>query len=338
MYLEEKKKIQQLKKQQRASVRNVKISTPVQKQLRNKKENLLFEVSPIRPDDSGLLEEDKEESRGASLYEELRQIRLKEIEEREKARKLRKRPMQSNFIEQEEKPLEVAQTSPPKSPVDEQLQVVVNLADISEILPEPDESQFIYKRPKTYLTRKQRKIDKVGEGNSMNSQDWIKASMMNVPEINVSMVDDMEVEKSLSNVSIMQEDEKESQPNDPNPVQTKEIAKKSVAINLIPAVHNISSELILHPTTSKKSSMTKKSVGFSHATAYEENENNPPISLNPGKWRKSLIALRKSRYNEKPNVRRTSVILEESGSKYAEKVLNALGDCKYSASINCKNS
>lgn len=369
MYLEEKRQKLQVKKQQRASVRKVQISTPVQKQLRRKKENLLFEVSPIRPDDSDVLEEESERSRGASLYEELYQKRLKEIDEKEKERAKRFKVLSplkifTNTVKLTADLMELEKDKDLQPSVDavKASSAKLNINDNSEVLPTPDESHFINKRSGKNLPRKRKHNKDADNGNSMNTEARINISMMEVPEINVSMVNVPDLDNSISSLENMQEATNEREMSI-SPVQenvgdaqeaitelpkdikncdnsvieemVKQIAKKkSVAINLVPAVHNISIEPVAHPRVStrrKSTMMAKKSVGFSHASIYEENESTKDITLQPGKWRKSLIAWRKSR-NTKSTARRTSIILEESASskieQYSEKLLNALGDCE----------
>lgn len=83
MYLKDKKTKRNLRKKQTDSVRNVQVSTPVQKQLRQKKvADLQFALSPITLNDSSQVSMDNEME---DLRANIRRQRLKEMEEAEKA-------------------------------------------------------------------------------------------------------------------------------------------------------------------------------------------------------------------------------------------------------------
>lgn len=79
LYLSQKKKKENIKKKESASVRNVKVSTPAQRNSR-KKAALAFEVSPIRFDDSVPALRDSADS-SSKLYDSIRRERLQEIED-----------------------------------------------------------------------------------------------------------------------------------------------------------------------------------------------------------------------------------------------------------------
>ena len=379
MYLEEKRQKLKIKKQQRATIRNVEISTPVQSKLRKKKENLLFEVSPIRPGDGSVIEDaESEKSRGASLYLELRQKRLHEIDEKDKERmkrRTRKRPLRSS----ENVPALVEEI------ISENIEEVKETwAEISENL--PDKSMIIHKR---------RKVSEKSKMKSGGQNAYSKESQeLKVPEINISYANEIEKEvssKSFLDVSIDAEvnDKSEldvpveaslteennrlekstesskteefimmspensiltqpvpsfdtSEPSFINQISSpqydlektieeisRKLAKKSVAINLVPAVKNISYHKSMSPiraratrSSRKQSESSKKSVGFS----LEADESTKRVKLQPGKWRKSLIAWRKSQNTEKSF---TNIPAESKVERYSEKIVSLLENCKY---------
>ena len=392
MYLEDKRKKLKVKKQQRATMRNVEISTPVQTKLHKKKENLLFEVSPIRAGDGSMIEEaENDKSRGASLYLELRQKRLQEIEKKEEERmkNRRKRPLRSS--------------ENIHAPIEEKVPVNIDpikesWAKISEIL--PDESLIIHKRRKVSgNTKKNPARDKA---NSMNSEEWLND--LTVPEINVSEASENEDEislKSLLNASTESKEEEKSQLDIPEEVSltqenekieesleqltksakteellpenslltqavpsfgtpksssnnqiysplcdlektfenvieeiSRKLAKKSVGINLVPAVRNISyhkshspRQTITTRSSRKHSevSVAKKSVGFS----LKADESTKTVSLQPGKWRKSQNTEKRSLSSNIP--------VESKVERYSEKIVSVLENCEYKSVTKIQN-
>lgn len=384
MYLEDKRKKLKVKRQQRATMKRVEISTPVQTKLHKKKENLLFEVSPIRPGDGSMVEyTESDKSRGASLYLELRQKRLKEIDEKDEERMKgrRKRPLRSSENVQ----------APIEEKVPENIDPVKeSCAEISAIL--PDESMIIHKRRKVSGNKKKKPARDVA--NSMNSQEWIND--LKIPEINVSEASEIEDEipmKPILNVSKESKEDERSELDVPqeallteenrkledsleksiesstfeefilmspdNSLLTQEssltnkissplcdlektfenvieeisrkLAKKSVAINLVPAVRNISHHKSHSPLrtiatrSSRKHSevlVAKKSVGFSLA-----DESTKTVALQSGKWRKSLIAWRKSQNTEKSSLP-SNIPVESKVERYSQKIVSVLENCK----------
>jgi hypothetical protein len=410
MYLDEIKEKNKVARKRRAAVKNIQISTPVPKQ-RKTKENLLFGLSPIGPNDVSAIVDEGEASRGASLYLELREKKQKEIEAKakerlekrmEKRREIRKRPLvntENVQVTGEEILLGNA---------------AMNVQEIEETPQALEGSFVISKRQKMSEGSKRSSVgnnrgsgeEKSTEacGNSLEDQGCLEESMK-VPGIQVSAVESEagntqeaevldELEEEESAKSLVEEErsqlereaftqspmelsatEKSPEPrkssNFPRPSPSsssqsipepltqplpslkspnnshqppcdlektilepvieeisKKIAKKSVAINLVPSVQDIScNPPAYHITTRnrKQPSLVKKSVGFS--MDFDDSSRN--ITLHPGKWRKSLVAWRKS---QKMSFAASTVHEETAASskaeQYSEKILSALGECK----------
>lgn len=404
IYLLEKKKKQAIDKKRLASIRNVKVSTPVQRQQRKSKKtktNLEFGVSPIRLDQSVIDSLENVDSTKA-LLDSIRKQRLKEIEERQKELESSATRAAKQLLAEykNKRPLQSSENIPV-------VQQDLNFEDASEPSESPERSLVIHKRrtrssfgrnlkdeddvDKVHSTIYKRSTKSSIELKHSGADDNTKAlSKLSIPIIQMTSpkvsdesednslqlpsqsfslmspnIDSIELpsdiipdnsplmaltrsrkRKSRDELSTtmtkmnLMEVIKESETNDCD--KTKEEPaiptkiKKSVAINLVPAIQ----EIIYHdvPTVTKRKRGVKKSVGFALLpikSAPTESTISENPTLKPGKWRRSLVEWRTSHGNSttlrNTTSRGTSMFFEASRKASSiSKPRKTFDECEYS--------
>lgn len=390
----EKKKKQAIDKKRLASIRNVKVSTPVQKQLRKSKKtkiDLEFEVSPIKLDQSvkGALEH---VDTTKALLDSIKKQRQREIEERQKelessatraARQLlaeykNKRPLQSSEnIPDVQQELNFEEASEPTQSPERSLIIhkrrtrssfgrKLNDEDnVEKVHPE------LYKRPtKSSFELQHSATDDSTKASSKLSipiihvtppkvADESEDNSMQLPSLSISLmspnIDSLELPSDIipnsspqmftrslkrksSNIELSTTMTKtsfeKSQTNDcdkskEEPAIPSKI-KKSVAINLVPAIQNVAYHDV--PTVTIRKRPVKKSVGFALLpikSAPTESTISENPTLKPGKWRRSLIEWRTSHGNNTTS-RGMSTFFETSRKASSiSKSRKAFDECEY---------
>lgn len=311
IYLKDKKKKRIIRKRQSESVRNVKVSTPVQRQIRKKVVDLQFALSPITLDNSGQnsIEQD-------GHYETFRQHRLKEIQEGEKK-------LDSTVIRQAKAWIAKHKVEKPSKSFKNSREFKSQPNEVSKHGSAVSNNSFI--NNSIVLTSSSQKsklslpIDNIVEVNGENSLEVPAVDMSSqsifVPKINV--IPPEEISNNDNTNQVEETDEKhqtdeENSENTQKPIKQaskklratggtrsrankrklsfastelnsvsdkiekalivevpKKLPRKSVAINLVPAIKNITLNNIEH-----------------------DRDGGP--NLRSGKWRRSLIAWRLS--------------------------------------------
>lgn len=291
------------------SVQKVQVSTPVQKKLSKKNSALEFKVSPIRLNDSV---ENVDSS--TFHYNSLKQQRIDEIKEAQK-------DLDSTAIKEAKQLLETIQSH--------------KILRRSENIPEPDVKSSkiipIDKPDRPIIFRRQEtspiKLLKDKISNVENAEQPATAKQIEPPRIRASSKISLDKNKTFS-PTVRQTRKTSALKQIDSPVDKKSKSKKSVAIDLVPAVKDVSyyieeNDFVEHNQDGRS---VKKSVIFPEDSTCDQVR----LKLSSGKWRRSLIAWRSVQ-----NATRQTTVLSEpieepvlKKSRYAGKMLATIGDCK----------
>lgn len=344
LYLQEKKLKQLVKKKRNASIRKVQISTPVQHS-KKKIANLEFKVSPIRFDDS--VNDSVSISEG--LIAKIRKQRLKEIEENNKLldligleRLTVKSPLKSSENFQENQNAEVLDATPKliqtrktRLSLGRKLTTAEdknNQNSKSTSLIPAHEMQSSFVLPDIQITSAE--DEKTRESHKPNSlsvpevDELSQQKLLQVPPIIASNITTprntkslhrpaVRASKRLSNVIPTASD---ASVELPVIHAVAKPAKKTVAINLVPKVSEISYRMAENITRRSKRT-TRSSQRLSDGPKR--------ITLNPGKWRRSLIQLRlimnpNASFEERRTSRRSMALMPHN-----RPTLVAIEQCEY---------
>lgn len=410
-FLREKIAKKKAAKQQRdkklQAVRNVQVSTPIKKQLRKKTNALLFDASPIRPNDSGqLVPENLDLSKKSSL-KRIRQMRLREIaaEERERIR------LESSATREAKELLakftaarDTKASAGAVSNAELTTPLELSLRGVSAVACEATESLQNeighVQNTSAKQTPAPRILQEKNRDESINRSHSVNKSMMDPPEdedekensmklpplqddslfillpkILVTSPDDellpihvmsssqhspvelipttkrtptkMKAPKKpkKTKVSKSRETQKKMKVPPALPINDdaieassssvikempKEIAKKSVAINLNPAIRDISFN---DEHVQNRRRTRAKSIRFAEAPVDQSRPSSSEslsLNLRPGKWRRSLVAWRASQISA-PDEPSTTVDTSSApkGRRYTEPQLETLEECEY---------
>lgn len=305
MYLEDKKQKQNAKRKQAASL-NVKISTPVSKQLskaKKKKVGLLFGVSPIRLEACGSSNENNELSK--SLFERVRQRRLKEMAEEEALETSVVRSTKALLQEfKQRRNMEPLQRSSIENLQAPRMMTLKELQDIDIDAEEPREKSLtMYKRNRRTKATNGRKLKApaiIVDDLKDNNEKSLAVMQVSFPLIHVTTPEKLvkTAENSMeSPTKFFGQSYTAEQEVDGTMVKTDVCASEQ---------SQVSTRVSL-----------KKSVGFAVPLSPGLADSTiKRVSLKPGKWRRSLIHWRKSQNDANNTERRTTVIMEEEECEY----------------------
>ena len=330
LYLKDKKKKQVLKKSRLDTLRNVQNSTPLQRK-RKKVESLAFGISPIRLDDSDQKSLESSDI-NAQLIESMKRQRLREIQQTAK-------DLESSAVKKGKELLERMRLKRAAGPAI--ATVTVKEPEHEEIQEDQDALSYKEQSLEVPLIEVTPPVDEDSskEENSLALPPKLIASPAQVEDDIVPPMKRVRITQPSTRISKRKTSKASSifhvEGVGASPVikeLAKQIARKSVAFNLVPAIKEVA-RVSTRASTAVVPSQ-KKSLRF-----VEDVPESPlkVVALRPGKWRKSLIAWRASENNRKSS-RLTTVILEESlpaVKRYSEKLLETLGECKLRFEIIC---